>query len=196
MFCRFCGAHLLDDSLFCSKCGKRTGRSENPQWERIIKGLRLRTPYPYAIFLIAVVTIWALSPHAAPVDYSNLKWTLSENRKLDLPSESLFQQSFSLVLENAGGKSVKDIPVAFTARIEPQQPADIGVSYRSERTTIMNAGKATPPVMLILSDEVRPGSKRSFLLEGSIQAQPPFKVTYEVREEGTEKVLADFVVER
>ena len=52
------------------------------------------------------------------------------------------------------------------------------------------------PLTLVLSDEIRPGSKRTFLLDGSIQAQPPFKVTYEVREEGTETVLADFVVER
>jgi len=195
MFCRFCGAHLLDDSLFCSKCGKRTGRSENPQWERVSKLLRLRTPYPYAIFLIALVTIWALTPHAAPFDYSNLKWTLSENRKLDLPDENLFQQSFSLVLENSGGKSVKDIPVDFIARIEPLQPAEISATYLGNRLTIMNRGKEMP-LTLILSDEVRPGSKRTFLLDGSIQAQPPFKVSYEVREEGSEKVLADFVVER
>jgi zinc-ribbon domain len=195
MFCRFCGAHLLDDSLFCSKCGKRTGRAENPQWERVSKLLRLRTPYPYAIFLIAVVSAWALSPHAAPVDYSGLKWTLSENRKLDLPSENLFQQSFSLILENTGGRTVKDIPIDFMARIEPRQSADIAATYLGNHLTIMNRGKEMP-LTLILSDEVRPGNKRTFLLDGSIQAQPPFKVTYEVREEGTEKVLADFVVDR
>ena len=195
MFCRFCGAHLLPDSLFCAKCGKRTGQSENPQWERVSKTLRLRTPYPYAILLILLVTIWALSPHAAPVDYSNLKWTLSQNRKLDLPVENLFQQSLSLVLENSGSKAVKDIPVDFNARIEPSQPAEIAATYLGNRLTLMERGKEVP-LGLILSDEVRPGSKRTFLLEGSIQAQPPFKVIYEVREEGTEKILADFVVER
>jgi len=194
MFCRFCGAHLLDDSVFCSKCGKKTGRAENPQWERVSKTLRLRTPFPYAIFLILVVAIWAVSPHASPVDYSGLKWTLSQNRKLDLPNENLFQQSFSLVLENTSGKSVKDIPVDFIARIEPQQPAEIAASYLGNHLTIMNQGKEMP-LTLLLSDEVRPGTKRTFLLDGSIQAQPPFKVTYEVREEGTEKILADFVVE-
>jgi hypothetical protein len=52
------------------------------------------------------------------------------------------------------------------------------------------------PLVVVLSDEVRPGSKRSFLIEGSIQAMPPFKVTYEIREEGSDKVLADFVVAR
>ena len=195
MFCRFCGAHLLDDSLFCSKCGKKTGRAENPQWDRVSKTLRLRSPYPYAILLVLLVMVWALSPHASPVDYSGLKWTLSENRKLDLPAENLFQQSFSLVLENSAGKAVKDIPVDFTARIEPQQPAEIAATYLGNRLTLMNRGKDMP-LTLVLSDEVRPGNKRTFLLDGSIQAQPPFKVTYEVREEGTETVLADFVVER
>jgi hypothetical protein len=194
MFCRFCGAHLLEDSLFCSKCGKRTGRPENPQWERVSRILRLRTPFPYAILLILLVTIWALSPHASPVDYSNLKWEFSQNRKLDLPAENLFQQSFSLVLENTGGKSVKDIAVDFIAHIEPGQPAEIAATYLGNRLTLMDRGKEMP-LTLILSDEVRPGSKRTFLLDGSIQAQPPFKVTYEVREEGSEKVLADFVVE-
>lgn len=195
MFCRFCGAHLLDDSLFCSKCGKRTGRAENPQWEKVSKILRLRTPYPYAIFLIVIVMIWAFSPHAAPVDYSGLKWTLSENRKLDLPNENLFQQGFSLVLENTGGRTVKDIPIDFMARIEPEQAAEIAATYLGNHLTIMNRGKEVP-LTLILSDEVRPGNKRTFLLDGSIQAQPPFKVTYEVREEGSAKVLADFVVQR
>ncbi len=41
----------------------------------------------------------------------------------------------------------------------------------------------------ILSDEIHPGSKRSFLMEGSIQAQPPFRVTYEIRAENSETVL-------
>ena len=119
MFCRFCGAHLLDDSVFCSKCGKKLGTCANPRLEKVSKILRLRTPYPYAIFLFLVVAVWALTPHAAPFDYTGLKWTLEANRKLDLPDENLFQQGFSLVLENAGSKAVRDIPVDFSARIEP-----------------------------------------------------------------------------
>jgi zinc-ribbon domain len=195
MFCRYCGAHLLDDSVFCSKCGKNLGRG-NPRLERISKTLRLGTPYPYAIFLILLVTIWALSPHAAPYDYANLKWTLEPNRKLDLPNENSFQQEFSLVLENNGSKAVRETPVDLSARIEPAQPADIAATFQGNRMVLMEGGKALSLLTLILSGETHPGSKRNYLIEGSIQAQPPFRVTYEIRAENSEMVLASFTVER
>jgi hypothetical protein len=194
MFCRFCGAHLLPDSVFCSKCGKNLGVG-NPRLERISKALRLRTPYPYAIFLVLLASVWALTPHAAPFDYGKLKWTLEENRKLDLPDENLFQQGFSLILENTGDKAVREIPVELRARIEPAQAAEIAATYRQDRLVIMEAGKARP-LGVILTDQIHPGSKRSFLLDGSIQAQPPFRVTYEIRAENSDTVLASFVVER
>lgn len=194
MFCRFCGAHLLDDSVFCSKCGKNLGR-ENPRLEKISRVLRLRTPYPYAIFLILLVTVWALSPHAAPFDYGNLKWTLESNRKLDLPNENLFQQGFSLVVENAGNKAVREIPVELRARIEPPQPADISATFLGNRLLLMDKGKPLQ-LTVILGDEIHPGTKRNFLIDGSIEAQTPFRVTYEVRAENSEAVLAHFIVER
>ena len=199
MFCRFCGTQVLEDSLFCSKCGKKLRRTENPKWEKVSKALRLRTPYPYALMLIllvvliAVVKMW--TPQAAPVDYMSLQWTFEPNRKLDLPNENLFQQGFSLVLQNAGSKAVKDIPVDFVARIEPEQPANIAATFQGNQLEVMKGGKAIP-LTIILSDELRPGNKRSFVMEGSILAQPPFKVTYELREEGTETVLANLIVER
>ena len=194
MFCRYCGAHLLDDSVFCSKCGKNLGRG-NPRLEKASKILRLRTPYPYAIFLVLVVAVWALTPHAAPFDYTNLKWTLEANRKLDLPDENLFQQGFSLVLENAGSKAVRDIPVELSARIEPEQSAEIAATFLGTHLPIMERGKSLP-LTVVLSDEIQPGGKRNFLIDGSIEAQPPFKVTYEIRAENSETVLTNFVVER
>ena len=195
MFCRFCGAHLLDDSVFCAKCGKKLGRTPNPRLEKISRILRLRTPYPYAVFLFFAATIWVMTPHAAPVDYSGLKWTLQADRKLDNPEDKLYQQGFSLVMENTGSKAVREIPVELRARIEPMQRAEISATFLGRRLLIMNAGKPLP-LIVILSDEVQPGGKRSFLLEGSIQAEPPFKVTYEIREENSETVLASYVVER
>jgi len=194
MFCRYCGAHLLDDSVFCSKCGKNLGRG-NPRLEKVSKILRLRTPYPYAIFLVLVVAVWALTPHAAPFDYTNLKCTLESNRKLDLPDENLFQQGFSLVLENAGSKAVRDIPVEFSARIEPEQSAEIAATFLGTHLPIMERGKSLP-LTVVLSDEIQPGGKRNFLIDGSIEAQPPFKVTYEIRAENSETVLTNFIVER
>jgi predicted nucleic acid-binding Zn ribbon protein len=195
MYCRFCGAPVPEDSLFCSKCGKKLGHRENPRWEKISKILHLRTPYPYTILLIVLVVTWAMIPKAAPADYTGLKWAFEPNRKLDLPDENLFQQGLSLVLENAGAKPVKDIPIDFVARIEPPQPADISATFLGNRLAVMKSGKALP-LTVILSDEIRPGSKRSYLLEGSIQAQPPFRVTYEILEEGSDSVLANFTVER
>jgi hypothetical protein len=195
MFCRFCGSHLLDDSVFCSKCGKRTGRAENPRLEKAAKVLRLRTPYPYSIMILLLVGIWAMSPHGPRVDYSNLKWTLEADRKLDLPDENLYQQGFSLILENSGTQPVREIPIDLSVRIEPAQPAEIAASFLGTRLPIMERGKASH-LLVVLKDEVRPGAKRAYLLEGSIEAKAPFKVTYEVREEHSDTVLANFVVER
>lgn len=195
MFCRFCGTHLLDDSIFCSKCGKRQGRAESPRVEKVVRILHLRTPFPYAIVLLLAAGMWLLAPRGAPFDYSNLKWTLEQNRKLDLPDENLFQQGFSLVLANEGSQAVREVPVELIARIDPPQPAEIAASFLGNRMPIMEHGKPAP-LTVILSDEVRPGARRTFLVEGSIQAQPPFKVTYEVREENSDTVLANFVVER
>ena len=196
MFCRFCGTNVLDDSIFCAKCGKRLRGTGNPRLEKLSATLRLGTPYPYAVALILVVGLWAVfTSHADPVDYSHLQWTLKEDRKMDLPKSNLYQQLLSLVLENTGNKAVREIPVELRARIEPPQPAEIVATFRGTRWALMTAGKAIP-LTVVLSDEVHPGSKRSFVIEGSVQAQPPFKVTYEVREEGSEAVLAHFVVAR
>ena len=82
-----------------------------------------------------------------------------------------------------------------SARIEPEQPAEIAATFLGTRLPIMERGKSLP-LTLLLSDEISPGSKRNFLIEGSIQAQPPFKVTYEIRAENSETVLTNFVVER
>jgi hypothetical protein len=52
------------------------------------------------------------------------------------------------------------------------------------------------PVSLILSEKMAPGAKRRYAVDGSIQAETPFKVTYEIREENSSNVLASYVVER
>jgi hypothetical protein len=198
MFCRFCGAHLLDDSLFCSKCGKSVGRTTHPALERVSKFLRLRTPYPYAVLLVLLVTtwgVWAAMPHGTPFEYADLKVTLRADRKLDLPDEHLFQQGFSLVVENIGKKTVREVPVDLGVKISPPQPAEVHATFKGDRLSIMSRGRALP-LTVVLSDEILPGSKRTFLIEGSIEAQTPFNAVYEVRQENSEAVLASFAVER
>jgi hypothetical protein len=158
----------------------------------------LRTPYPYAAFLVLLVAVWglwAVTPHGAPFDYSALKLTLQADRKLDLPDEHLFQQGFSLVVENTGNKSIREVPVDLAVTLSPPQPAEIYATFQGERLPIMSAGKPLP-LTVVLTDEIQPGNKRTFLIEGSIQAQTPFKAVYEVRGENSENILASFAVER
>src|SRR5262245_24555090 len=155
MFCRFCGAHLLDDSLFCSKCGKGVGRKTNPGLEKVSKVLRLRTPYPYAALLVLLVTVWgvwAQMPRGTPFDYADLKLTLQANRKLDLPDEHLFQQGFSLVVENIGKKTVREVSLDLGVKISPPQAAEIYATFKGDRLPLMTHGKALP-LTVVLSDE-------------------------------------------
>ena len=196
IFCRYCGAAIADDSVFCAKCGRKLGRRVNPRVEKIITVLRLRTPYPYAALLFLLAATWLLFPERqAPVDYSALKWTLKSDRKLDLPEEKLYQEGFSLILENEGSTPVREIPVDFSATIEPPQRADIEARFLGHRHLVMHGGKVFP-LTVILEDQVPPGKKHTFGIEGSIQAEAPFKVTYEIRERDSENVLASYVVER
>ena len=196
IFCRYCGVAIADDSVFCAKCGRKLGRAVHPRIEKIVKVLHLRTPYPYAAFLILSFAAWAFMPeHRDRVDYSALKWTLQSDRKLDLPNEKLYQQGFSLILENGGNAAVHDIPVDFSARIEPPQPAEIEANFLGQRLLIVHGGKALP-LTVILSDRIQPGNKRNFSVEGSIQAKAPFKVTYEIRERDSQNLLTSYVVQR
>jgi hypothetical protein len=52
------------------------------------------------------------------------------------------------------------------------------------------------PLTVIVGGTLASGSKRRILLNGNIQAEPPFKVTYEIREENGRTVLASYVVEQ
>jgi hypothetical protein len=196
IFCRYCGAAIADDSLFCAKCGRKLARRVNPRLEKVVTVLRLRTPYPYAGLLVLMAALWLFWPEPqVPVDYSGLKWTLKSNRKLDLPDEKLYQEGFSLILENDGSAMVREIPVDFSAKIEPPQSADIEARFLGHRHLVMQHGKAFP-LTVILEDQVPPGKKHTFGVEGSIQAEIPFKVTYEIRERDSQNLLASYVVER
>jgi hypothetical protein len=195
MFCRYCGANIAEDSVFCARCGKRLGRRTNPRVDKLVRTLYLKTPYPYFALLFIVFTAWAIGPRKAHVDYSHLKWTLEVDRKLDVPEDKTFQQGFSLVLENTGTTTVQNIPVELLARIEPMKPAEVIASYRGRQLLITQKGKPLP-LELVLEGQVAPATKRRYGLDGTIQAEPPFKVTYEIRDQDSTKVLTSFVVER
>ena len=195
MYCRYCGAPIASDSVFCPKCGKRLLGSDNPRVDRLVRKLRLKTPYPYFGILLVAFIVWTLWPRGTSAAYAQGKWSIEQDKVLDLPQDNLYQQSLSLVLENQGKAPFRNIPVDLVARIEPQKTAEIIAGFLGRRLVIMQGGQALP-LTIILADPVDPGSKRRYLLEGAITAKPPFKVTYEVREEGRPNVLASYVVEK
>src|SRR5439155_21563546 len=100
MFCRYCGSHIPDDSLFCAKCGKRLGPRENPRGTKIVQRLRLKTPYPYFALLMTLYIAWTIISRPTYADYSNRKWSFDLYKKVDLPQENLFAQALSLVVVN------------------------------------------------------------------------------------------------
>jgi hypothetical protein len=117
------------------------------------------------------------------------------DRKLDVADENLFRDSLSIVVENTGTKSIKGIPIELQARIEPAKLADVTAAFPSDRELLIKAGKPQP-VDLILSDAIPAGSKKRFLLDGSVQAIPPFKVTFVVLKDDSKTILASYVLER
>ena len=195
MFCRYCGSHIAADSLFCAKCGKRLGARENPRLNNIVHKLRLKTPYPYFALLVTLFIAWAAWPKGSHADYSHLKWTFELDKKADAPSEHLFQQALSLVVENTGPAPATEIPIELRAMIVPAKRADVEADFLGRRLLILQQGH-TLPLTVIVAGTVASGAKKRILLNGNIQAEPPFKVTYELRDEDGRSVLATYVVEQ
>lgn len=195
MFCKFCGAHIAADSLFCAKCGKRLGPRENPRLAKVVRKLRLKTPYPYFGLLLIGFIVWAVGPLKSRADYSSLKWSFELDKTLDRPEEHSFQQALSLVVENTGSSAVEEVPIELSARIEPAKRADVEADFLGRKLLILQQGR-TLPLTVVWAGRLDPGKKQRMLLNGMIQAEPPFKVTYEVRDERGRTVLASHVVEK
>jgi len=195
MFCRYCGFHIPDDSIFCAKCGKRLGRRENPRLAKIVQTLHLKTPYPYFILLLVLLIAWTIGTRPTHADYSHIKWSFELEKKLDLPQENTFEQALSLVVENTGSVPAREIPIELSARIEPAKRADVEADFLGRKLLILQQGH-TLPIVVVLAGELPPGGKKRILLNGTITAEPPFKVTYELRAEDRQPILASYVVER
>jgi hypothetical protein len=195
MFCRFCGAVIAEDSIFCAKCGKRLGRRENPRVEKVVQKLRLKTPYPYAVLLITAFIAWAVWPTGSRADYSHLKLSFELAKNLDSPAEHLYQQALSLVVENTGPAPIEEIPVELRATIEPVKKADVEADFLGRRILILQQGRPLP-LIVVIAGTVASGAKKRVLLNGNIHAEAPFKVTYEVRDAEGRTVLASYVVEQ
>jgi hypothetical protein len=195
MFCRYCGSHIADDSVFCAKCGKRLGTRENPRVENVVRKLRLRTPYPYFAVLVALFILWIAWPKGSRADYSHLKWSFELDKKVDVPSEHTYQQALSLVVENTGPAPVSEVPIELRATISPAKKADVEADFLGRRLLILQQGH-TLPLTVILAGTIPSGTKKRILLNGNISAEAPFKVTYELRDEDGRSILASYFVER
>jgi hypothetical protein len=195
MFCRYCGAHILEDSLFCAKCGKRLGRRANPRLEKLVTVLHLNTPYPYFGILLLMAVVWAVTPHRSSFDYSQTKWSIEMDRKLDVPDDNLYRESLSVVVENTGKTALRYIPVEVHARIEPQKTADVMIAFPGDRESIIEGGKPRP-VVVVLTDSTAAGAKRRYALDANVTAARPFKVTLDVLQDDGKTLLASYVLER
>ncbi|HMF00234.1 MAG TPA: hypothetical protein VKK06_10145 [Terriglobia bacterium] len=163
--------------------------------EHIVRKLRLKTPYPYSALLITLFIIWAAWPKGSHADYSHLKWSFELDKKAESAADHLYQQALSLVVENTGSVAVGEIPIELRATITPAQKANVEADFLGRRLLILQQGH-TLPLTVIIGGTVAPAAKRRILLNGNIQAEPPFKVTYEVRDEDGRTVLASYVVEQ
>ena len=195
MFCRYCGAHILEDSLFCAKCGKRLDHRSNPGFEKLASTLKLNTPYPYAIILFSLVASYFAFQPKKTFDYSHTKWSIEMDRKLDVADENLYRDSLSLIVENTGTTLLRGIPIELQAKIEPAKKADVAAAFPSDKELLIKDGKPQP-VDIILSDSIPAGTKRRFALDGTVQAIPPFKVTFVVLKDDAKTVLATYDLER
>ena len=194
MYCRYCGSHIADDSLFCARCGKRLGTKEYPRLAKVASTLRLKTPYPYFAVLFVLFIAWTIGPRQSRADYSQVKLSIELDKTVDIAKDNLFQQALALIVENTGSAAVIDMPIELVARIEPRKPAEVVAGFLGRKLLIVQGGRPIPLVVLL--DRIEPGTKRRYYIEGAIQAAPPFKVTYEIREEDQDAVLARYTVQR
>ena len=190
MFCRFCGAPLLPDSRFCSKCGKQLAGG-SPRTDTIVGKFHLKTPYPYAIFLFLLFIGWTIQPDRPPFDYSDVRMELELLGDSEVPESNLYRHHFSLIVENIGNETIADVPVEIRAHVEPDQPVEVEFDFLGRRLVVMRDGDLVP-LVVILQDEVEVSEKRRYSIDGIVISVPPFSITYEFLAEDSDQVLARF----
>lgn len=179
MFCRFCGAHVPDDSQFCAKCGKRLSGEPGSAAARVSKLLWLKTPYPWAVLLFAGFLSWALRPAVDLVDTSGLELELELQAETASPDANIFRQYLSLVVRNAGAETVRDVPVELYAEVVPAEDAEVVTEFRGGQFVIFR-DSMPQPVVLVLSDEIAVNERRRFPIDSIVTAHEPSEVTYRV----------------
>lgn len=193
MFCRFCGTAMPGDAAFCQKCGRKQDPvvMDGPG-NRLVRSLK--TPYPYFGLLVVLFLVWVVAPRRSGADYSQIQWRLELDREVAFREDNLFRQSLWLILENKSTRLQQNIPIELRARIEPVQEAEVLAEFLGRKLVIYR-GRSPLPLTVILGDAVQAGDKRRYFFGGSVQSKPPFKVTYEVRSEDDQSLLAVYTHE-
>ena len=189
MFCRRCGASIQAESHFCSKCGKQLLVSPSPWLQALVRKLRLESPYPYAGLLFLVFFVWLIQPRQSNVDYSTVHVELELEGESGRPEENIFRHHLSLILENVSDGPIREIPVEFRVRIEPERTGEVVSDFLGRRLVIHRDGQSLP-LLVVLTDLVEAEEKRRYTIDGIVTMLPPAVVTYEVVAEGTGEVLA------
>ncbi len=189
MFCRFCGASIPSDSEFCSKCGKRLLKSPSPRARMLVRKLGLESPYPYAGVLFILFLTWVVQPRQANVDYSQVHIELELEGESGRPEEHIFRHHLSLILENVSDGPIREIPVEFRVRIQPERTGEVVSDFLGRRLVIHRDGESLP-LLVVLTDLVEAQEKRRYTIDGIVTMTPPADITYEVVAEGTDEVLA------
>jgi zinc-ribbon domain len=190
MFCRYCGARVEADSLFCSKCGKKLAGAapEAPgRWQRF------KTPWPWAGLVFLVFLTWVLFGGHRPPDLSQVAMDLELVNRSELPDQGLFRHHLSLVVENQGDAPVAEIPVDLAATVTPDQDAEVVAEFRGNSFVILSGGE-TRPLVLVLADELAVSEKRRFAIDTFVETDPPAEVTYTVVSDPPGEVLATLSV--
>ncbi len=189
MFCRYCGASIQADSEYCSKCGKRLLTSPRPWVQALVQTLRLESPYPYAGVLFIFFLIWVIQPRQSNVDYSQIHIELELEGESGRPEENIFRHHLSLILENVSAEPIREIPVEFRVRVEPQRTGEVVSDFLGRRLVIHRDGESLP-LLVVLTDLVEAQERRRYTIDGIVTMTPPADVTYEVLAEGSGEVLA------
>ena len=191
MFCRYCGASIQADSEYCSKCGKRLISAPSPRVQALVRLLRLESPYPYAGVLFILFLVWVAQPRQSNVDYSRVHLELELEGESGRPDENIFRHHLSLIVENVSAAPIREIPVEFRVRIEPERTGEVVSDFLGRRLLIHRDGESLP-LLVVLTDLIEAQEKRRYTIDGIVTMTPPAEVTYEVLADGTDEVLASF----
>jgi len=190
MFCRHCGSAILPDSQFCSKCGRRLAPGVH-RFDGLIRTLRLKTPYPYAILVFLGFLLWTMAPDGPEFDYTTVRFEFELAGESSAPEQDLYRHHFSLIVENVGGGPVPEVPVELVARLEPSGVGEVEADFLGRRLVLLR-GPLDFPLIVVLGDPLDVAEKRRYNIDGWVTAPPPFEIAYEIREPGTGNVLTRF----